>query len=83
MGNRIDFAHAIMKNERKMKGEPKVHYSLVKYNKKGSYDILKEISEHVTLFQFMDSLGNVNHAISVVGYWIFDFNYKKSLVLNI
>ena len=30
----------------------------------------------------MDSLGNVNHAISVVGYWIFDSNYKKALVLN-
>ena len=30
----------------------------------------------------MDSLGNVNHAISVVGYWIFDSNYEKSLVLN-
>ena len=30
----------------------------------------------------MDSLGNVNHAISVVGYCIFDSNYEKSLVLN-
>ena len=30
----------------------------------------------------MDSLGNVNHAISVVGYWILDSNYEKSLVLN-
>ena len=30
----------------------------------------------------MDSLGNVNHAISVVGYWIFDSNYEKELVLN-
>ena len=30
----------------------------------------------------MDSLGNMNHAISVVGYWIFEYNYKKSLVLN-
>ena len=30
----------------------------------------------------MDSLGNVNHAISVVGYWIFDSNYEKTLVLN-
>ena len=48
-----------------MKGEPKVYYSLVKYKKKGSYDILKDISEHVTLFQLMDSLGNVNNAISV------------------
>ena len=30
----------------------------------------------------MDSLGNVNHAISVVGNWIFDSNYEKALVLN-
>ena len=66
-----------------MKGEPKVHYRLVKYEKKGYYDILTEISEHVTLVQLMYYLGNVNHAISVVGCWIFDSNYKKELVLNI
>ena len=30
----------------------------------------------------MDYLGNVNNDISVVGYWIFDSNYKRSLVLN-
>ena len=30
----------------------------------------------------MDSLGNVNNSISVVGYWIFDSDYEKSLVLN-
>ena len=30
----------------------------------------------------MDSLGNVNHAISVVGSWIFDSNYEWALVLN-
>ena len=30
----------------------------------------------------MDFLGNVNHAISVVGYCIFDPNYKNALVLN-
>ena len=30
----------------------------------------------------MDSLRNVNHAISVVGSWIFDLNYEISLVLN-
>ena len=43
---------------------------------------MTDISEHVTLFQLMDYLGNVNHAISVVGYWIFDSNHEKSLVLN-
>ena len=30
----------------------------------------------------MYSLGNVNHATSVVGNWIFDSNYEKELVLN-
>ena len=30
----------------------------------------------------MDSLGNVNHAISVSGYWIFDSNYEEVLYLN-
>ena len=83
MGNHIDFANAILKNENKIKGEPKVHYRLREYKKKGSYDVLIVISENVTLDKFMDSLVNVNHAISVVGYWIFDSNYEKSLVLNI
>ena len=59
-----------------------MHYSLVKYKNIGSYDILTDIGENVTLFQLMDSLDNVNHAISVVGYWIYDSNYKKTLVLN-
>ena len=72
MGNRIDFVDDILKNEKKLKGEPKVHYRLIKYKNKGPYDILKYISQHINLVQLMDSLGNVKHAISVVGYWIFD-----------
>ena len=43
---------------------------------------MEDISENVTLFQLMDSLGNVNHAISVVGNWVFDSNYERALVLN-
>ena len=43
---------------------------------------MKDISEHVTLFQLIDLLGNGDHAISVVGCFIFDSNYKKALVLN-
>ena len=70
MGNCIYFANAILKNK-KNKGEPKVYYSLSKYIKKVSYDILTYLSENVTLVQLMDFLVNVNHAISVVRYWIF------------
>ena len=81
MGNRIDLANAILKMK-KIKAEPKVNYSLVKYKKKGYYDILKEIRNHITLVQLMDYLDNVNHAISVVGFCIFDSNYKKELVIG-
>ena len=30
-----------------------------------------------TLVQLIEYLGNVNHVISIVGYWIFDSNYKQ------
>ena len=47
----------------------------------GFYDIMTDISELDNLVQLMDSLGNVSNAISVFGYWIFDLNYKKTLIL--
>ena len=46
------------------------------------FDILNYISENVTLVQLMDTLANVNCAISIVGYWIFDSNYEKALCLE-
>ena len=46
------------------------------------YKTLEDISENVTLVQLMDSLVDVNHAISVVVNWIFNSNYEKALVLN-
>ena len=39
-GNIIDFANDIMKNNKRNKGEVRVHYKLIKYNKKGKYKIL-------------------------------------------
>ena len=71
-----------MLNRNRNKGEAMVHYELMKYKKMGDYKILEDISANVTLVQLMDSLGNVNHAISVVGIWIFDQNYERALVLN-
>ena len=59
-----------------------MYYRPRKYKRKGYYDIMTNISEHVTLVQLMEYLGNVNNDISVVGYWIFYSNYKKALVLN-
>ena len=65
MGNRIDYANAILINEITVKGKPRVYYIVKKYKKMGSYDVLIESFEHVTLVQLMYSLGDVNHVISV------------------
>ena len=82
VGNCIDFANEIMLNRKRSIGEARVHYKLMKYNKMGDYKFLEDISANVTLVQLMDSLGNVNHAISVVGSWIFVSNYERALVFN-
>ena len=67
MGNIIELANDILKNEKIMKGEPRVYYNLSKYEKMGSYYILTDMSEHVTLEQLMYYLVNLNRAISVFG----------------
>ena len=77
VGNRIYFANDFLKNKKRNVGEARVHYNLIKYKKMNEYKVLEDISENVTLVQLMYSLGNVNHAISVVGNWIFDSNYEK------
>ena len=59
-----------------------MHSNLMKYNNMGEYIVLGNISANVTLVHLIDSLVNVNHAISVFGNMIFDSNYEKSLVLN-
>ena len=71
-----------MKHRRKIKGEQNLQYNLTIQKKNDDFDILNDTSEDVTLVQIMDSLGNVNHAISVVGYWVFDFDYNKALFLH-
>ena len=71
-----------MKNRRRIKVDQKLKYNLTIWKKNDTFDILNDISEDVTLVQLMDSLGNVNHAISVVGYWVFDFDYNKALFLH-
>ena len=82
VGNHIDFENEIMLNRKINKGETRVHYKLMKYKNMGGYKILEDISANVTLVQLMDSLGNVNHAISVVGSWIWESNCEIALVLK-
>ena len=43
---------------------------------------LNDISDNVTLLQLMDSIGNVNHGVSIVGKLIFYSKLKKALPLS-
>ena len=65
--NIIHFDCYIMKNRIHIKGEQRLRYNMRIWNKNGAFDILNRLSEHVMLVQLMDILGNVNHAISIVG----------------
>ena len=48
---------------------------------KGSFDIFNDISDHFTLFQLIDTSGNVNHDFIITGSWICYSNYKGALTL--
>ena len=71
-----------MSDRRKIKGQQNLRYNLTIYSKNDAFDILNGISEFFSLVQLMDSLVTVNHAISIVGIWILDFNHKKALCLT-
>ena len=72
-----------MKNRRnKIKGEQNLRYNLKIWRENNAFDILNDSSGYVTLVQLMDSLGNVNCAISILVNWIFYSNNKKSLCLT-
>ena len=66
----------------KIKGEHNQIYNLTIWKKNDAFDILNDIIEDTTLVQLMELLGNVNRAISIIGHWIFDSNYKKELCLT-
>ena len=51
-----------------------LRYKQEKWKKIGSYDIINNISKHVTLLQIMEYLGNKNHIVSVIGNWRFYSN---------
>ena len=68
-----------MKNRGEIIGEQNLIYNMTIWKLNDAFDILNEMNENVTLVQLMYSLGNVNHAVSIVWHWIFDSKYKKSL----
>ena len=63
-----------MKDKVNNPGEQRFHYNINKRKTKGSFAFIHDISENVTLVHLMESVGNINHTVSIVGYWIFYYN---------
>ena len=61
-------------------GEQSLHYNIKKW-KKFQFYILRDISRNTIFVQLIVSVGNINNAVSILGYCIFDSNCKNSLLL--
>ena len=46
-----------------------------------TFEILNDMSECVTLVKLMDTLGNINHSVSIDGVWVYYLEYKESIPL--
>ena len=64
----------MMKGKMRKIGEQQLRYNLKKWKKKGDFDILNYVSKNVTFVHLLDTLGNMNHYIGILGYWILDSN---------
>ena len=66
-----------MTDKKIIEGDQHLCHKLEQWNKIGNFDSMNNISKYVTLVQLIDSVGNFNHSVNVVGNCIFDSNYKK------
>ena len=57
------------------KGNQHRSYNIEK--KMFTFDIINDINKNVTLAQLMDIIGNVIHAVSISGIWIYESKWKK------
>ena len=65
--DRIKISNSTMSDQARKFVEQDLLYKLEQWKKTGTFDILNNISEYVTLVQLMNSIGNMNHAVSVFG----------------
>ena len=66
----LHFLNAIMRDQVINPGKQRLHYNINKWIKQVSFEILRDISLTFTLVTLMYTVGNVNHAVGIVGYWI-------------
>ena len=74
---RVNYANNIINDNVRNKCDQQYQYTLNNGYKRGTSDIIYNMSEHVTLVKLVDTLVNINHAISIYGVWIYAENDKN------
>ena len=77
--SRISYENSTMTDNVINKGGKSFRFEVKKIKSGGDFDILNDMSEYVTYFQFMNNLRNVSRAVKIYDVWIFDANYKRVL----
>ena len=57
------------------------NYKMVQWKKTVEFDILNDISDHVTLVQLIDTDGNVHHSVNINRCSLYKYNDKRALTL--
>ena len=71
-----------MLDQARNKGDHHLHWNINKCKIKCTFDIINNISEHITLVQLMHTVGNLNYAVGIGVNCIFDSIYDKVLPLG-
>ena len=58
-------------------GDKILCYKINKWKIRVNFDILTDISEHITLVQLMDTVGDVNYTVIIDGHFILASNNDK------
>ena len=75
---RLNYANNTINDNIRNKCDQQRHYTLNIGYTKVIFDIIYNVSEYFILVQLVDTLVNINHAISIYGVWIYAKNDKIS-----
>ena len=70
----------IMTDMVRNKGEKSIWYKLEHCKMSGKFETINDISDNVTLFQLIYMIGNVNHAVSISGTWMYNSNNENNIL---
>ena len=70
----MNYTNEIITDRVRNKVEQQCNHSSKQQQKGGTFDILNEMSEYLTLVQLIYNLVSLSKAVTISGVWIFDAN---------